>query len=126
MVSTIKALVYSKQTGVKAKDLSGPVGIISGLAIQVNTDYRLALSFLVLLNINLAILNMLPIPVLDGGHLLLFLLEWVRRKPVSLRARELSSLVGMSILVVLMLVAFKNDVTRKWDVIVLQVRDLTH
>jgi len=44
---------------------------------------------------------------------------------VSLRARELSSLVGMSVLVVLMLVAFKNDVTRKWDTIVSQVRDLT-
>jgi regulator of sigma E protease len=77
-------------------------------------------------SVNLGIINLLPIPVLDGGHLLIFLLEWLRRKPVSLRARELSSLVGISVLVVLMLVAFKNDVTRKWgDVIVLQVRDIT-
>jgi regulator of sigma E protease len=77
-------------------------------------------------SVNLGLINLLPIPVLDGGHLLLFLLEWVRRKPVSLRARELSSLVGISVLVVLMLVAFKNDVTRKWgDVVLLQVHDIT-
>lgn len=88
MVSTLKALVYSKQTGVKAKDLSGPVGIISGLAIQVNTDYRLALSFLVLLNINLAVLNMLPIPVLDGGHIGMAILEKLRGKPLSVRFVE--------------------------------------
>jgi regulator of sigma E protease len=77
-------------------------------------------------SVNLGLINLLPVPVLDGGHLLLFLVEWARRKPVSVRAREVSSLVGMSVLVLLMLVAFKNDVSRKWDVIVLQVRDLVH
>jgi regulator of sigma E protease len=75
-------------------------------------------------SVNLGLINLLPIPVLDGGHLMLFLIEWVRRRPVSLRARELSSLVGMSVLVLLMLVAFKNDVSRKWDVIVLQMREI--
>ncbi len=55
---------------------------------------------------------------------MVFLIEWVRRKPVSLRVREVSSLVGMSVLLLLMLVAFKNDVSRKWDVIVLQVREV--
>lgn len=76
-------------------------------------------------SVNLGLINLLPIPVLDGGHLVLSLVEWVRRRPVSLRAREVSSLVGMSVLVLLMLVAFKNDVSRKWDVIVLSVRELT-
>lgn len=75
-------------------------------------------------SVNLGLINLLPIPVLDGGHLMLFLVEWVRRRPVSLKTRELSSLVGMSILMVLMLVAFKNDVSRKWDVIVSQVHDI--
>jgi regulator of sigma E protease len=75
-------------------------------------------------SVNLGLVNLLPIPVLDGGHLLLFLIEWVRRRPVSLQVRQYASLVGMSVLVVLMLVAFKNDVTRKWDVIVLQVREI--
>jgi len=80
---TISALIHSKQTGVKVKDLSGPVGILSILAAQVYQDYRLALSFLVLLNINLAIINLLPIPVLDGGHIMMSIVEKIRRRPLS-------------------------------------------
>lgn len=79
-------------------------------------------------SVNLGLINLLPIPVLDGGHLLLFFIEWARRRPVSVRARALSSLFGMSVLVLLMLVAFKNDVSRKWhwDSIVLQVREIVN
>jgi regulator of sigma E protease len=80
---TISALVHSKKTGVRPKELSGPVGIIAILASQVWADYRLALSFLVLLNINLAIINMLPIPVLDGGHIMMSIIEKIRRRPLS-------------------------------------------
>jgi regulator of sigma E protease len=80
---TISALIHSKKTGVKVKDLSGPVGIISILAAEVYQDYRLALSFLVLLNINLAIINLLPIPVLDGGHITMSIVEKIRRRPLS-------------------------------------------
>jgi regulator of sigma E protease len=85
---TLGALVHSKETGVGAKDLSGPIGIFSMLAAQVNTDYRLALSFLVLLNINLAILNLLPIPVLDGGHILMAVIEKIRRRPLNIKLVE--------------------------------------
>ncbi len=87
-VTTISALFRSKETGVGAKDLSGPVGILGMLSIFVNTDFRLALSFLVLLNINLAVLNLLPVPVLDGGHILLSIIERIRNKPVSMRVQE--------------------------------------
>ncbi len=87
-VKVLKALFHSKQTGVRAKDLSGPVGILSMLAAQVNTDYRLALSFLVLLNVNLAILNLLPIPVLDGGHITMSVIEKIRRRPLNMRVVE--------------------------------------
>ena len=62
MVGTFSALAHSKQTGVGAKDLAGPVGILAILGSYFITDYRLALSFLVLLNINLAFINLLPIP----------------------------------------------------------------
>ena len=58
------------------------------LAAQVNTDYRLALSFLVLLNINLAIINLLPIPVLDGGHILMAIIEKIRRRPLNIKLVE--------------------------------------
>ena len=77
-----------------------------------------------LISVNLGLINLLPIPVLDGGHLLFFLLEAIRRRPISLRAREVASLVGVSVLVVLMLIAFKNDVERRWDVIVGQLREI--
>jgi regulator of sigma E protease len=77
-----------------------------------------------LLSVNLGMINLLPIPVLDGGHLLFFMLEAARRRPLPLRAREVASLAGMVVLVLLMGVAFKNDVERRWDVIVTQVREL--
>jgi regulator of sigma E protease len=77
-----------------------------------------------LISVNLGIINLLPIPVLDGGHLLFFLFEAARRKPLPLRAREVASLAGMLVLMLLMAVAFKNDVERRWDVIVTQVREI--
>jgi regulator of sigma E protease len=97
MVSTFSALAHSKQTGVGAKDLSGPVGIMAMLASQVNSDYRLALSFLVLLNINLAFINLLPIPVLDGGHILMAIIEKIRRRPLSLKFVEYTT-TGFAVL----------------------------
>jgi regulator of sigma E protease len=77
-----------------------------------------------LLSVNLGMINLLPIPVLDGGHLLFFLFEAARRRPLPLRVREVASLAGMVVLVLLMMVAFKNDVERRWDVIVAQVHEL--
>lgn len=85
---TLGALIHSKETGVKAKDLSGPIGIFSMLAIQVKTHWLLAMSFMVLLNVNLAVLNLLPVPVLDGGHIVMSIIESIRRKPLSARFVE--------------------------------------
>jgi regulator of sigma E protease len=104
--------------------VSGPITLydVAGDAGAKGTTYFVWA--MAVTSVNLGLINLLPIPVLDGGHLLLFLIEWVRRRPVSLRTRELSSLVGMSVLVLLMLVAFKNDVSRKWDVIKVQVREI--
>lgn len=102
-VGVLGALFNSKQTGVRASDLSGPVGILSMMAIQVNTDYRLALSFLVLLNLNLAILNLLPIPVLDGGHIVMAILEWIRGRPLSLRFVEYTTTAFAVLLISFML-----------------------
>jgi regulator of sigma E protease len=98
-IATISALVHSRETGVGAKDLSGPVGILSMLAAQVKTDYRLGLSFLVLLNINLAIINLLPVPVLDGGHILMAIIEKIRRRPLSLRFVEIVT-TGFAVLLI--------------------------
>ena len=61
---------------------------------------------------NLGLLNLMPIPVLDGGHLLMFGIEAVRRKPPSIRVREIANLVGMVFLLFLMVIVFSNDIMR--------------
>lgn len=109
---TFSALWHSKQTGVGAKDLSGPIGIFAILAKYVNTDYRLALSFLLLLNINLAILNLLPIPVLDGGHIVMSIIEGVTRRPLSLRFVEYTTTAFAVLLIGFMIYVSAHDVKR--------------
>ncbi len=99
MAGTFSALAHSKQTGVGAKDLAGPVGILAMLANAVNSDYRLALSFLVLLNINLSFINLLPIPVLDGGHILMAIIEKIRRRPLSIKFVEYTT-TGFAVLLI--------------------------
>ena len=88
-LSTIGA-VASPKSEVKLQHLSGPVGIgrIYYLLFQNPRGWQLALWFSVILNVNLAILNMLPIPVLDGGHIVLAIIEAIRRKPVNIRILE--------------------------------------
>jgi RIP metalloprotease RseP len=89
-LNTIGA-VASPKSDVKLQHLSGPVGIgrIYYMLFQNERGWQLALWFSVILNVNLAILNMLPIPVLDGGHIVLALIESVRRKPVNMRLLEI-------------------------------------
>ena len=77
-----------------------------------------------LLSISLGVLNLLPIPILDGGHLIFFGAEAIMRRPLPLRAREVASLLGLVIIVVLMGLALKNDVEKRWDIIVAQVDEL--
>jgi regulator of sigma E protease len=112
------------QGRVSLSTVSGPITIydIAGQAGAKGKTYFVWA--MALISVNLGLINLLPIPVLDGGHLFFFLIEWVRRRPISLRAREVASLVGMSVLFVLMLIAFKNDVERRWDVIIGQLREI--
>ncbi|MGI8481759.1 MAG: RIP metalloprotease RseP [Chthoniobacterales bacterium] len=88
-LNTIGA-VASPKSDVKLQHLSGPIGIgrIYYMLFQSERGWQLALWFSVILNVNLAILNMLPIPVLDGGHIVLAIIESVRRKPVNIRVLE--------------------------------------
>jgi regulator of sigma E protease len=109
---TISALVHWRDSGVRASDLSGPVGIASMLAVEVKSDYRLALHFLVMLNLNLALLNMLPIPVLDGGHILMAILEKIRRRPMEVRFLEYTTTVFAVLLISFMLYITFFDIKR--------------
>ena len=115
-IDTFGALFHSKQTGVGISDLSGPPGILAMLAAQINTDFRLALSFLVLLNINLAVLNLLPVPVLDGGHIVIALIEGIRRRPMNVRVLEYTTTAFAVLLISFMLYVSFNDVTKRFGV----------
>ncbi|MCF7669483.1 MAG: RIP metalloprotease RseP [Verrucomicrobia bacterium] len=112
MVMTLNALIHSSETGVGAKDLSGPVGILAMLALWVKTDWRLALDFLVLLNVNLAILNLLPVPVLDGGHIIMSVIERIWRKPLNARIVEWTTTAFALLLISFMLYVTFFDVKR--------------
>src|SRR5581483_3395657 len=111
-VNTFSALIHTRETGVKPKDFSGPVGILGILASQVAIDYRLALSFLVLLNVNLAMINLLPLPVLDGGHIAMSILEWIRRRPLNVKFVEYATTVFAVLLISFMLYVTFFDIKR--------------
>jgi regulator of sigma E protease len=90
--------------------LAGPIGIAREIGRQADQGWRNVVFFAAGISINLAVLNLLPIPVLDGGHLLFFMFEIVLGKPLSVRAREMAQRAGLVVLAALMLLALSNDV----------------
>ncbi|MBL6766435.1 MAG: RIP metalloprotease RseP [Verrucomicrobiae bacterium] len=109
---TFVALANSKKTGVKASHLSGPIGILAMLSAQVNADFRLALKFMILLNISLAVMNLLPVPVLDGGHITMAIFESVRGQPMSVKLQEYLTTGFAVLLIGFMLFVSFHDVKR--------------
>src|SRR5512134_621286 len=97
---------------ISSKNIGGPLTIakISGEAAAQGPSNVIFL--IALLSINLGVLNLLPIPILDGGHLLFFLIEGILRKPLGERQRELAQQVGLVLLVGVMIFAFWNDLER--------------
>lgn len=94
------------------RNLSGPVTIAdyAGQSAKLGLDYYL--KFLALVSISLGVLNLLPIPILDGGHLLYYTAEIIRRRPLSERTMEIGQQIGLALLLVLMIFAFFNDINR--------------
>lgn len=94
--------------------ISGPIAIyeIAGREGRKGTEYFIWV--MAMISINLGLLNLLPIPVLDGGHFLFFLVEGIMRRPLPMRVREVAHILGMALLLVLMGIAFKNDVQERW------------
>jgi len=89
VTGTLSAL-FASHSNIGASQLSGPVGIMNIFFVVLSSEngWRLALWFAVLINVNLALLNLFPLPVLDGGHIALSLIEWVRRRPLSMSILE--------------------------------------
>ncbi|WP_404339252.1 sigma E protease regulator RseP [Pseudoalteromonas mariniglutinosa] len=97
---------------VSVKNLSGPVGIAVGAGTSVSYGLVAFLSFLALISVNLGVFNLLPLPVLDGGHLMYYVIELFRRKPVSEKTQEFGFKVGALLLIFLTCFALFNDVSR--------------
>ena len=92
--------------------LGGPILIAQMAGQQAQQGLLNFINFMALISVNLAVLNLLPIPVLDGGHLLFFTLEAVRGKPLAEKKIEMAQKIGMSLLLMLMVVVFYNDIMR--------------
>lgn len=97
---------------VSVKNLSGPVTIADFAGQSARMGWAHYIKFLALISISLGVLNLLPVPVLDGGHLLYYVIEIIKGGPVSERVMEIGQQIGMVLLAALMAFAFYNDINR--------------
>jgi len=96
-------------------DMGGPVLIYQMASKTEQHGWEYFFTVMVLLSISLGVINLFPIPILDGGHLLFFAIEAVIRRPVSLKIGQYAAYVGLAFIVALMVVVFSNDIMRNWD-----------
>ncbi len=117
-VLVVTGIVKMIQGTVPVSDIGGPIFIahMSGQAAQAGVMSLLI--FVAIISINLAIINLFPIPILDGGHLLFLAIEGIRRKPLNLRMQEVAQQVGLFLIIGLIIFAFYNDLSRFSDDIV--------
>ncbi len=109
---TIMGIIKIIERVVPASELGGPIRIAEIAGQQLEAGWMNLLYFMGLLSVNLGILNLLPIPVLDGGHLVFLTIEAIRGKPLSEKVMEISQKVGIAFLATLMLFVFYNDIFR--------------
>ncbi|MBW2100700.1 MAG: RIP metalloprotease RseP [Deltaproteobacteria bacterium] len=109
---TVLSIVKLIQGTLSTKTLGGPIMIAQMAGAQAKAGVANLLYFIALISVNLGILNFLPIPVLDGGHLFFFGIEAVTGRPVSTRVREIAQQAGIFLLLFLMVFVFYNDIVR--------------
>jgi regulator of sigma E protease len=112
VLGALRRLIFKPSEGLA--DIGSVVGIAHMASVAAERGPSEFIRLAAILSINLGFLNLLPIPILDGGHLLFYLIEAVRRRPLSQRGREIASGIGFLILGMLMLVALRNDIMRIW------------
>ncbi len=111
-VVTIEVVVKLFSGGISAKQVGGPILIVDAAAKAAEVGAYTYFNFIAIISINLAILNLLPVPVLDGGHLVFFGIEAIRRRPLSDKIMIAANKVGMTLLLLLITFVFYNDIVR--------------
>lgn len=112
-VQTLVMSLYKMFQGrIPAKDIGGPILIVQTAGQQARLGLEYLLNFMAVISVNLGVLNLLPIPILDGGHLFFFAIEAILRRPLDIRHREIAQQVGLVLLISMMAVAFYNDIAR--------------
>ncbi len=109
---TVVSLVKIMEGVVSPKTLGGPILIAQMAGTQAREGIIPFILFMALLSINLAVLNLLPVPILDGGHLLFYIIEIVKGSEVSVKWREIANQVGFVLLIILMIFVFMMDIDR--------------
>ncbi len=109
---TFVSIVKIIERVIPAKTIGGPIMIMQMAGQQAKEGVVNFVLFMALISINLGILNLLPIPVLDGGHLFFMLFEVIFGKPLSVRKMEIAQNIGLALLILLMVFAFYNDLSR--------------
>ena len=109
---SLKMLVNMLTGHVSVKSISGPVTIATYAGQSAHLGLNPFIAFLAVISISLGVLNLLPIPVLDGGHLLYYMVELVKGSPVSEKTMEIGQRIGLAILGLLMACALYNDINR--------------
>lgn len=109
---TVVSIAKLIQGTLSTDTLGGPIMIAQMAGEQAREGVSNLIFLIALLSVNLAILNILPIPVLDGGHLLFFFIELVSGRPVNTRIREIAQQAGLFVLMMLMIFVFYNDIVR--------------
>lgn len=99
-------------TGAAPADVSGPIGVAKMAGEMANQGMLPLLNFIAFLSINLGVINLLPLPALDGGHFVLLVLEAVRGKPLGARATNAIQMVGVAIILSITVLAVFNDISR--------------
>ena len=100
------------ERAIPAESVGGPIFIIQMAGKQAEAGLMSFLFFMAVISINLGIINLFPIPILDGGHLFFFLLEAIMGKPISIRKREIAQQIGLGIIILLIVFVFYNDLYR--------------
>jgi regulator of sigma E protease len=109
---TVRGLWGMLTAKISAKNIGGPIFIFQEAASNAKKGLERVFGFMIMLSVSLAVLNLLPVPILDGGHLVFFIIEAIKGGPLSVSVQERATQIGMALLLLLMVFAMSNDLGR--------------